>query len=410
MQVITAPTARTIMLLDGSVRSGKTIASIIRWLKYVAEVPVGAKLLMSGRTRESLRNNVLEDLFKIVGPKAYKYNYQRGELTLWGRKIRCVGANDEKSQDAIQGDTFWGWYGDEVTLYPRNFIDQGRARCSKDPGLILWTCNPDGPFHPIHEQFIDEGAAAVREGLVRRYHFVLDDNPGLPDSYKAQLKAGFTGLFYKRYILGLWVLAEGIIYDSFDLAVHGFDDAQAPKVFDRLVLTLDYGTQNPFHAILEGIKGDTSWALEEWRYCGRESERQMTDGEYSTDLRKWLAARHVEKVFVDPSAASFITQLKRDRWQGVTLADNDVVAGIRTVANRLTSGKLRIHRKRCPQLVKEMSTYAWCPKAAKEGEDKPLKQADHGPDALRYGEYTQFGKARPGPTNIDQLRRAAGAD
>lgn len=375
-RLLAAPTGRYILLADGAVRSGKTIPATLRWLALLGELPRGAKALMTGKTLGSLRNNVLDDLFRIVGRKNYRYNRQDGMLTICGRRVRVVGAHDESSQDVIQGDTFAAWYADEVTLYPRNFADQAIARLSDEPGMVLWTCNPEGPFHWVHREFIDLDAKAVSEGLVRRVHFELDDNPSLSEAYKRTLKATFTGVFYQRNVLGLWVMAEGVIYDGFDLKTCGFDDGQAPRAFDHLEVAVDYGTQNPFHALLIGYKSGVAWVLAEWRYCGRDAGRQKTDGDYSADLRAWLAGRRVERVVVDPTATSFVAQLKRDRWV-VKAGENDVVPGIRLVANLLARGRLRVHRTACPHLVKEMSTYAWDPKAAQAGEDRPLKQHDH---------------------------------
>lgn len=402
-QVLAVETDRKIVLLDGPVRSGKTIPSIVRWLAYLGRLPRGTKVLMTGKTLGALRNNILDPIEQMLGPGRYYFNRTEGIAYIDGRRARCVGAHDEASASIIRGDTVAGWYADEIVEHPKNFVDLARTRVSQDPGFIIWTCNPEGRYHFIHQEYLDPEAPAVREGLVERIPFELDDNWALPEAYKRQLKASFTGVFFKRNVLGLWVVAEGIIYDGFDLKAHGFDDGDAPAAFDRLIVALDYGTQNPFHALLLGVKGDETWYLKEWRYCGRDTGRQKTDGEYSRELRIWLgqefdAKRNLwtggtvpDRVIVDPSATSFIAQLRKDGWHNVTLADNDVTPGIMAVANRLGAGKIHVHRQHTAALQKEIGSYAWDPKAAKRGVDEPLKANDHGVDAWRYGERTLFG-------------------
>lgn len=400
LSLIEAPLAR-ITILEGSVRSGKTIASIIRWLLYVGtETGEGAKLLMLGVTSDTLYRNVISDLLDMVGPE--DASYIDGVLTLFGRTVYCIGARDKGAEKRIRGMTVSGCYIDEVTQIPKNVVDQAILRCSKDPGRLIWTTNPDSPFHWCFTEYVGN-AQAIASGRVSIFHFLMADNYALSEAYKADVAASFTGLWYKRMVLGLWVIAEGVIYDQFSLDKHGFDDHEAPAHFDGLDLTLDYGTQNPFHALLIGIKRDESWVTDEWRYSGRETQRQMTDSEYSQALKKWLGDRKVRRIYIDPSASSMATQLKKDGFT-VVYAANDVVPGLSVVANRLGGGKLRVHRTRCPQLVQEMGVYAWCPKAAERGEDAPIKVNDHGPDALRYHEFTVFGVGAPSFTGLTKAQ------
>jgi PBSX family phage terminase large subunit len=402
LAVINAPIDRYILLADGAVRSGKTVAMYVKWIAFVKAMPKGAKFLMTGRTRDTLKNNVLDPMLKLVPRSAWRYNRQTGELWLYGRQIRCVGASDESAQDAIQGDTVCGWLADEIALYPKSFVDQAKARCSDDPGFMLWNCNPQGPFHYIHAEYIDPEGESVKADLVRRLHFTLDDNLALSEAYKRQLRAS-KGLWYKRNVLGLWVLAEGIIYDVFDLDKHGFGPADMPSAFDRYSLTIDHGTANPLHAILLGHAGGVDYALREYRYSGREAQASKTNGEYAIALREWLDGIKPRDVFIDPAAAAFVVEMQRKGFN-VTKALNDVSPGIHVVSQRLVDAKLKISREGCPQLIKELGTYAWDPKKQKVGEDVPIKVNDHGPDALRYYVYTRYGKGSDAPVGLSTVK------
>jgi PBSX family phage terminase large subunit len=387
LEVLDAELPR-ITILEGSVRSGKTIASIIRWICYVAyETDANAKLLMIGVTADTLYRNVISDLLDIVGPE--DASYADGVLTLFGRTVYCVGARDVGAEKRIRGMTVSGCYIDEVTQIPEVVVKQAITRCSKGKGRLIWTTNPDSPYHWCFKDYVGNDKA-LASGRVVVYHFTLDDNFALSEEYKEDLKAGFTGVWYFRMVLGMWVIAEGVIYDHFSLDKHGFTDAEKPAHYRHRCVSIDYGTQNPFHALDILTEGDRSWVQDEWRYCGREAQAQMTDAQYSAALFEWLGDRTIP-IIVDPSATSFIAQLQADGWTQIILANNDVKPGLLTTSNRLGLGKLRVHKTNCPFLVKELGTYAWDPKAALRGEDLPLKQHDHGPDALRYHEFTLYG-------------------
>jgi PBSX family phage terminase large subunit len=215
----------------------------------------------------------------------------------------------------------------------------------------------------------------------------MDDNPGLSEAYKARTKASYTGLFYKRNVLGLWVMAEGAIYEAYDEATHVVDELPEMR---RYWLGMDYGTVNATSVVLlgEGVDG-RMYACAEWRHDSRKAQRQMTDAQYSAAIRAWLAELGItpEWSFVDPSAASFITQAYEDGFPNLAKATNDVVDGIRSVANLLAAGLLRIHRS-CTGLLDELPGYVWDEKAAERGEDKPMKVNDHSVDALRYAVHS----------------------
>ncbi|MEU3198496.1 PBSX family phage terminase large subunit [Streptomyces sp. NPDC006996] len=379
---------------EGSVRSGKTIASLLGWLDFVADRPEGGELVMVGRTRDSLGRNVFGPLTDptIFGTLTRDIHYTTGAPTanVLGRTVHCLGANDAQAEPKVRGLTCAGAYVDELTTLPRTFYDQLNARCSVAGSKIYATTNPDNPNHWARKEYL----LRPRETRLRSWHFVMDDNPGLSENYKARTKASHRGLFYKRNIQGLWVMAEGAIYEAWDEAEHVVD---ALPEMRRYWLGMDYGTVNATSVILlgEGVDGRL-YACAEWRHDSRQAQRQMTDAQYSAVIRAWLAdyrppgaaataPRGVtpEWSFVDPSAASFIRQAYEDGFPNLARAKNEVADGIRDVASLLAAGLLRVHRS-CTGLIEEIPGYVWDEKAAEQGDDKPVKINDHSVDALRY--------------------------
>lgn len=236
-------------LWEGSVRSGKTIASLIRWLGYVADPPPGGELVMVGRTRDSLARNVFGPLMNpdVFGEVAQDIHYTSGAptATVLGRTVHALGANDAQAEPKVRGLTCAGAYVDEATTLPKSFFDQLTARCSVPGSAIYATTNPDNPNHWLRRDYL----LRPTEARLRSWHFQLDDNPGLDPEYKARIKSTHTGLFYKRNVLGLWVQAEGAIYDMFDETEHVVDELPAMR---RYWIGLDYGTVNATSAILLG--------------------------------------------------------------------------------------------------------------------------------------------------------------
>lgn len=369
---------------EGSVRSGKTIASLLRWLDFVANRPDGGELVMVGRTRDSLARNVFGPLTDptIFGSLARDITYTNGAATanVLGRTVHALGANDAQAEPKVRGLTCAGAYCDEITTLPKSFYDQLNARCSIEGSKIFGTTNPDNPAHWARKEYL----LRPRETRLKSWHFVMDDNPGLSEEYKARTKATYTGLFYKRNVLGLWVQAEGAIYDMWDEDRHVVNEL--PPIVRWFGVGIDYGTTNPFVALMVGLGNDGClYVTSEWRHDSRAAQRSLTDAEYDTALRAWITAQgvHPEWVVIDPSAASFIEQAHRGGGLNIAPAQNEVGDGIRTVASLLATGRLRIHAS-CTGLIDEMVGYAWDTKASDQGDDKPIKAADHGPDALRY--------------------------
>lgn len=375
---------------EGSVRAGKTVASIFRWLRFVKEVPLGSPLLMTGRTNRTLERNIVWPIIDIVGGSRAFYNRGTGELRLFGRLIDCLGASDERAQEKIRGATFFGAYGDEVSLWPESYFTMMLSRLSQTGAKFFGTTNPDSPYHWLKKKYLDRQG----ELNLKRFHFTLEDNPNLDSEYVKQLKKEYTGLWYKRFILGLWVQAEGAIYDMWNESIHQVDfktlfkDAPG-KEPRRLFAACDYGTANP---TVFGLFAHTGrlpvYMVREYYYNSAKTGRQKTDGEYADDFIKWLSGQAITGVYVDPAAASFIAELKKRRIN-VLEAKNDVIDGIRFVGN-LLQNRLFFIDKGCKMTLEEVAGYVWDAKAQIRGEDKPVKTNDHCMDMMRYGLFSHF--------------------
>ncbi|HET6353396.1 PBSX family phage terminase large subunit [Streptomyces sp.] len=382
-------------LWSGAVSSGKTIASLIAFLVRVTLAPDLGLIVIIGRTLQTIERNILDPLQSthLFGPLAKHVHHTTGSTTavILGRTVHLIGASDARAEGRIRGSTIALAYVDEATLVPQPFwmMLLSRLRVG-DKSRLLATTNPDGPFHWLRKDFI---LRAADVGL-SHWHFTLDDNPSLDPNNVARLKRQYTGLWYRRFILGDWCLAQGAVYDMFDEDRNVVD--LLPYIKRWTAVGIDYGTVNPFSAVLIGHGEDNHlYAVSEYRYDSVRSFRQQTDAQYSADVRNWLAnvrrpgeqgaARGVRPawIFVDPSAASFMNQLWSEKVPNIAPAVNDVLDGIRSVGVALGSGLLRIHRS-CEGLLGELPGYAWDEKAAERGEDKPLKLEDHSADALRY--------------------------
>lgn len=375
-------TAR-INIWHGSVRSGKTIASLVCFLIMVRRAPASGLIVIVGRSLQTIERNCLDVLQdrSLFGDLAAEVRHTRGSTTavVLGRVVHLVGAADSRAEGRLRGMTAALAYADEVTLLPSAFFRQLLARLSVSGAKLIGTTNPDSPRHWLRTDYLDR----EHELDLAQFHFQLADNPSLSEAYVASLALEFTGLWRRRMILGEWVVAEGAIYDSYDEQRHVVDKLPPMR---RHWVGIDYGTSNPFSALLLGAGDDDRlYIVSEWRHDARAAHRQMTDAAYSRAVRDWLAEQGVapEWTFIDPSAASYSTQLWADGHPGVTRAVNDVLDGIRSVSVALDSGLLRIHRS-CAGLLAELPNYVWSEEAAARGEDQPVKKDDHSVDALRY--------------------------
>lgn len=380
---------------DGSVRSSKSISSLLKWLKFVRTAPAGP-LLMVGKTERTLKRNIIDPLVEMLGEKRCKFVAGAGELHLLGRLVYVAGAYNEGSEDKIRGLSLVGAYVDEASTIPESFWVMLLTRLSIPGAQLLATTNPDGPQHWLKVGYLDRARLHLDiDGQLHRsddpdalnlhrFSFKLADNPNLTPEYIADVSAEFTGLWYRRLILGEWCLAEGVVYESWDPARHVV--SVLPPIAHWLCIALDYGTTNPFHALAIGLGADGRlYVGHEWRWDSKKMRGSLTDAEYSERARAWVAGLGITPSYwvVDPSAKSYRVQMHRDGTTS-TLADNEVVDGIRDVASLFATGRLLVSAE-CKELIKEIPGYAWDPDASEKGEDKPLKVNDHGCDALRYG-------------------------
>ena len=371
---------------SGAVSSGKTVTTCFKLVDFCISGPPG-EILLVGKTERTLERNVIDVLIKMFGQPIRKVG---SSVYIFGRRCYIVGANDERSEQKIRGLSLVCAYCDELTLYPESFFQMLKSRLRLPGAQLIATTNPDNPNHYLIETLIEN---PKEQDKLTVWYSTMDDNPYLEPDYVAAMKSAYPegSLWYKRYILGLWVAAEGMIYDMFDEKRHIIDTP--PEKFDKYYVACDYGTNNPCAFLLFGItrgNPDRVTCIKEYYYDGRTAQRQKTDAEYSRDLKEWAKGYQITEVLVDPSALSFITQLRRDGFP-VRQAKNDVLDGIRTVASFLQNGRYQIARC-CKNHIKEFYGYAWDEKAQERGEDAPRKENDHTMDAMRYMIFTIYGR------------------
>lgn len=372
------------ILCDGSVRSGKTLSMAVGFLLWSMETFQGGRFALCGKTVEALRRNVT-DLLPQWLEGIYTFEERRSEsrITVTGRGRRntyyLFGGKDESSYAQIQGLTLCGVLFDEAALMPRSFVEQALARCSVEGSRFWFNCNPDGG--PEH-WFCREWVQRARERNILYLHFTMEDNPALSQSIRQRYERLYSGVFYDRYVRGLWVTAEGLVYDRFDRAKNVV--AALPETEGRSYVSVDYGTRNPTVFLLwKRVRGTQKWiCCREYHWDGRQRQRQKTDSEYAEDLQSFFGPENPQMVIVDPSAASFITEL-RQRGVSVQPAENQVLDGIRRVSDLLQSGGLLFHES-CAHTLAEFQAYVWDEGAAAQGIDRPVKDNDHCMDAVRY--------------------------
>lgn len=382
------------IIADGAIRSGKTIAMSLSFVIWAMFSFSGQNFGMCGKTIGSFRRNVLFWLKLMLKARGYKVEDHRADNLVIVRKKKVenyfyiFGGKDERSQDLIQGITLAGLFCDEVALMPESFVNQATGRCSVDGSKYWFNCNPDGPYHWFKVNWIDK----KKEKNLLYLHFTMNDNLSLSERIKERYRSMYSGVFYQRYILGLWCVAEGIIYDMFDAAKNCFDTVKdLINDEDSRYVSCDYGTQNAMVFLLWEKSYRGKWyCTKEYYYSGRDKERQKTDCEYADDLERFLDSKKVRQIIVDPSAASYITELRK-RGFNVRKAKNDVEDGIRVVGSALNL-ELIYFQTSCIETLKEFASYTWDAKAGERGEDKPVKQHDHCMDAVRYFVYTVLRK------------------
>lgn len=368
-----------VLICDGAVRSGKTSIMMWAFVKWAMDNFNGQRFGICGKTVDSASKNIVVPFTSMsLAKERYVLRWRRSDKILEVRRgavtnlFEVFGGKDESSFTLIQGRTLAGVLLDEVVLMPRSFVEQAMTRCSVDGAKMWFSCNPGSPTHWFYVEWIQKH----KERNALYLHFKMTDNPGLSAKTLARYEAMFTGVFYQRYILGLWVLAEGIIYSVFG------ENSIVPTVdrrYSRYVISMDYGIQNPTAMGLWGLCDGVWYQVNEFYHSGRETLRQKTDQEYYEDLERLAGDRAVDCLIIDPSATSFIALVKQKKRFRVRKANNDVIDGIQKTASAIQMGKIKVNDC-CKNTIKEYGLYSWEP----GGEDRPIKDNDHAMDMTRY--------------------------
>jgi PBSX family phage terminase large subunit len=367
------------VICDGAVRSGKTLSMSLGFILWACRSFSGGAFALCGRTITSLRRNVITPLLPMLKDYGLTFSEKISanyiDVTLLSRTNRfyIFGGKDESSAALIQGMTLSGVFFDEVALMPRSFVEQAIARCSVSGSKMWFNCNPDTPAHWFYNEWIkkhDEKRALC-------IHFTMDDNPSLTTALKSRYKRLYTGAFYERFVLGRWTASYGAVYPMFDMKRHVYSgDVEC----ERFIISCDYGTVNPSSFGLWGLHSGVWYRIKEYYYSSKREGAQRTDEEHYAALEELAGGRNIEKVIVDPSAASFIECIRRHSRFRVVKADNDVITGIRNVSTMLRSNKLMFNES-CRDIIREFQLYCW---NEKSGSDIPVKENDHAMDDMRY--------------------------
>lgn len=378
---------RKAIICDGSVRSGKTVSMILGFVHWAMRFFDGKNFGICGKTISSTERNIILPLLNMPDiTDYYSLQYIRGEnkriIIQSGSHTNTFfifGGKDESSYTLVQGITLSGVLFDEVALMPKSFVDQAVARTLSEPEARYWfNCNPESAEHWFYKEWI----CNTRQKKALHLHFTMQDNPILSPEQIADAERLYTGVFYNRYIKGLWCVAEGLIYPMFDKAVHVTHHPKLQPGGDYYI-SCDYGTLNPTSAGLWYLQPDGhAIRLREYYYDGRKTKTPRTDEEHYTALEQLAGevAGKVRSVIVDPSAASFIECIRRHGLFRVWQADNSVLNGIRDTSSLLQMQYLHICDN-CTDIIREFSLYRWDESAT---EDRPIKENDHAMDDMRY--------------------------
>ena len=367
------------IVCDGAVRSGKTLAMGLSFFLWAMVCFDGMRFGVCGKTISSLKRNVLSEILPRMEALGAVWKEKRSEnlvtVTFKGHRNQfyIFGGRDESSASLIQGITFAGVLLDEVALMPRSFVEQACARCSVTGSRLWFNCNPAGPGHWFYQTWI---LGAEKRNCLR-LHFTMEDNPSLTEAIRQRYQRLYTGVFYRRFILGQWAQAEGRVYDFFG------PDMVKPVpagTWEKWYISCDYGTVNPTSMGLWGLQKGIWYRVKEFYFNSRAQMRQMTDEEYAEELRKLAGDRNITAVIVDPSAASFLETLRRKGWR-VQKAENDVLSGIRLTSDCLKDGRLVICEG-CLDCLREMDEYVW--DLSHQARDRVKKENDHAMDDMRY--------------------------
>ena len=388
------------IICDGAVRSGKTFAMGMGFFLWAMTRFRDERFALCGKTISALRRNVLSEILPRLRALGYRCEEKRSENLLIVRygnrenRFYIYGGRDESSAALIQGITLAGVLFDEVALMPRSFVEQACARCSVSGSRLWFNCNPEGPQHWFYREWV----LKAKERSALHLHFTMDDNPSLSPRIRKRYERAYSGTFYRRFVLGEWTAAQGLIYDFFDPEIYCRD--APPQPWERLRVSVDYGTVNPMSMGLWARKDGAWYRVDEYYYDSCAEGRQKTDAEYVEALRTLTGGRKIERVIVDPSAASFIEAARRAGFP-VTRANNDVSDGLRVTADLLKRGRIVICGN-CKSTLREIAAYRW----ENDGRDAPHKEKDHAMDEMRYFAMSVARGERGGAFALCSVERA----
>lgn len=360
---------------EGATRSGKTYLDYFLIPKRIRACTGSGLIVLLGNTKGTLNRNILEPMRSIWGDEYVGNIGSDGTVTLFGRKCHALGADKVTQVSKLQGAGIEYCYGDEVTTWNEEVFAMLKSRLDKPNSLFDGTCNPDSPNHWLLK-FLESDADIFRQ------HYTIYDNPNLSAEFVKNLENEYRGtVYFDRFILGKWALAEGLIYPMFNRKEHVFDE---PPENGKYYISIDYGTLNPCSMGLWCVSGGCAYRIREFYHDGRSSNKLYTDEEYYKQLEKLAGGLPVQYIVVDPSAASFIETVRRHGRFSVKKAKNDVLDGIRFTAGMILGGKIKIHSS-CENTIREFGAYCW---DTEVNEDRPIKQNDHAMDDIRYFCYT----------------------
>lgn len=357
----------------GATRSGKTYLDF-RWIipiRIRERIGKDGLAVILGVTKSTIERNVLEPMRNLYGDALVGTISSDNTVWLFGEKCYCLGAEKVSQVSKIRGASIKYCYGDEVADWSEEVFELLKSRLDKEYSCFDGTFNPQYPNHWL-KKFLDSDADIFSQT------YTIDDNPFLPESFKENLKREYAGtVFYDRYILGKWVLAEGVIYPMFGPNCIAETE---PREYTEYIVSMDYGIQNPTAMLLWGKYGNVWYQMREYYHSGREEKEQKTDQQYYEELEKLVGDLPVRKLIIDPSATSFIALCNQKKRFSVWRANNAVIDGIQHTASCLSEGIIKVNSC-CKRTIEEYGLYSWDDKS---GEDAPIKENDHAMDATRY--------------------------
>lgn len=383
------------VIAEGSIRAGKTIAMIDSFISWSLSTFEGENFILGGRTMGALKRNVLNPMFQILNTKGISYKYIRSDdtrLEIGNNVYYIFGGDNEKSQDKVQGLTAAGAYLDEVALMPKSFVDQVMGRCSVDGAKYFFNCNPGHPKHWLKTEIIDN--AEEKNFLV--LHFEMDDNLSLSQKVKDRLKRMFSGVFYLRYILGQWVIAEGLVYEQFKEKDHVVSREKVEQMiangeFYAYIGGADWGYTAPMAGGVYGL--------------GRKEIKAVKIGEFyktkhqTEDLAEWFLdwekklGKKLMVIYCDSAEPDRIMTLRKMRLRAKE-AVKEIKAGLNTVMSMHKNSEYLISED-CVNTINEKLTYSYPEKDdPKAKHDLPLDQDNHAMDEERYVLHSHFRKRR----------------